>query len=290
MSELAFSHGETVASTLRTARAALAHLPSARLDAELLLAIVLRSDRVGLVREHQRQLSADERACCNALVAARARGTPLAYLRGHQEFWSLEFSVNADVLVPRSETEDLVALALSKLQSITQPRIADLGTGSGAIAVALASERPDATLVAIERDTAALRVACRNVAHHHRQNVVLLQADWASALRARSFDVIVANPPYVCDGDPALLDDGLCCEPRAALAGGPDGLASLRVIAATAPRALRQGGWLLLEHGATQASAVRELLARAGLAQISTLPDLAGRDRMTVGQREHCDG
>lgn len=284
MSELAFSAGETVTATLRTARAALAHLPSARLDAELLLGIVLKSDRVGLVREHQRQLSADERARCSTLVAARARGTPLAYLRGSQEFWSLEFSVNANVLVPRSETEGLVALALSKLQSIPQPRIADLGTGSGAIAVALASERPDATLVAVERDTAALRVACGNIAHHHRQNVVLLQADWASALRERIFDVIVANPPYVCEGDPALLDDGLCCEPRAALVAGADGLAALRVLAATAPRALRHGGWLLLEHGATQASAVRELLARAGLAQISTLPDLAGHHRMTLGQ------
>ncbi len=290
MSELAFSYGETVAATLHTARAALAHLPSARLDAELLLAIVLGSDRVGLVREPRRQLSADERARCHTLVAARARGTPLAYLRGHQEFWSLEFSVNADVLVPRSETEDLVALALSKLQSIPQPRIADLGTGTGAIAVALASERRDATLVAVERDPAALRVACRNVARHQRQNVVLLQADWASAMRERTFDVIVANPPYVCDGDPALLGDGLCCEPHAALAAGPDGLAALRVIAASAPRALRQGGWLLLEHGATQASAVRELLICAGLVKISTRPDLAGLDRVTMGQREHCDG
>ena len=276
---------------MRTTSAALQHLPTARLEAELLLGQALGCTRVTLIRDRTRQLTVSERARLEVVLTARSRGVPLAYLRGEQEFWSLDFFVNETVLVPRAETEHLVALALAKLDLFAAPRVADLGTGSGAIAVALAHERPTASVIAVERDAATLDVAARNVTRHSLCNVALLRGSWANALRERTFDVIVANPPYISDADPALDTDGLCREPRSALVAGRDGLAALREIAWTAPRALRDGGWLLLEHGATQARQVRELLAQAGLTHISTAPDLAGLDRVTLGQNgERGDG
>ena len=274
----------SVAEVLRTTRETLQHLPNARLEAELLLVLALGCSRVTLLCDRTRRLAVTERTRLEVLVTARSRGVPLAYLRGEHEFWSLNFFVNEAVLVPRAETEHLVALALAKLDMFAAPRVADLGTGSGALAVALAHERPAAFVIAVERDAAALEVAVRNVTRHQVRNVELLQASWLSALNAQAFEVILANPPYISDADPALEGDGVSYEPRGALTAGHDGLAALREISRMAPRALSPGGWLLLEHGATQGHAVRELLTQANFTQISTARDFAGHERVTLGQ------
>lgn len=223
-------------------------------------------------------------ARAQALAARRAAGEPLAYLTGRRGFWSLELEVTPAVLVPRPETERLVELALSRLDGVRAPRVADLGTGSGALACALAHERPDATVLATDRDGAALAVARRN-ARNLGLPVHFARMDWLAGVRAAAFDLVVANPPYIAPGDPCLEADGVRCEPRQALVAGPDGLAALHVIAVQAPAALARGGWLLLEHGAAQGAAVRALLREAGLREVTTAADLAGLERVTLGRR-----
>lgn len=274
----------TIQEVLRAGSQALAHLPSPRLDAEVLLGHVLGLTRVALIREHTSEVVPDARRRFEALVAARAAGQPIAYLRGTQEFWSLEFAVSPAVLVPRAETELLVTVALTLCAPVAAPRIADLGTGSGAVAIALARERPDAFVVAIESAGAALAVAMANRRRLGVANVAGVQGDWLAALAPGSCTVIVANPPYVADDDPALAGPGVCCEPITALRAGADGLDALRAIAAAAPTALQTGGGLALEHGAAQGAAVRALLARE-FTGITTVRDLAGLERVTYGRR-----
>ncbi|MSR15805.1 MAG: peptide chain release factor N(5)-glutamine methyltransferase [Gammaproteobacteria bacterium] len=285
MTECAASNAIEVGDLLKSAARRLAHLPSARLDAELLLAHVLGCDRVALLRDSDHAVDGASRAAFETLVGARAQERPLAQLRGSQEFWSLTLRVNEHVLVPRRETELLVATALEKLSRTAPVMLADLGTGSGAIALALGRELPQATIIALDRSDAALAVARDNRAHHKVANVFLLQGAWLGSFREGSFDVILANPPYVEIGDPRLRETGLRYEPLMALAAGIDGLDALSAIAAQAPRALVEGGWLMLEHGATQGAAVRELLLAAGLTAITTLTDLAELDRVTIGRK-----
>jgi release factor glutamine methyltransferase len=205
----------------------------------------------------------------------------MAYLRGRQGFWSLELELTPDVLVPRPETELLVELALACMAPAR--RLVDLGTGSGAIALALASARQDWQIIATDRSAAALSVAAGN-ASRLGLSVEFRHGDWFAPLAGARFDIIVSNPPYIAADDACLLGDGLRREPRTALAAGDDGLADLATITAAAPGHLLAGGWLLLEHGADQATAVRELLASAGFAGLATHADLAGRPRVTLGQ------
>ncbi len=278
--------GATITELLRWAMAALRALPTPRLDAELLLGASLGLSRLDLIRERDRVVPADCRARFQQLVASRGKGQPIAQLRGWQEFWSLELEINEAVLVPRPETELLVTLALEHCGQRDDAIIADLGTGSGAIALALASERPRARILAVERSARALQLAARNRARYARANVWLLGGNWLSALAPACLDLIVANPPYVAEDDPVLTGPGLRFEPRAALAAGHDGLRDLRKIAATAWPALKHGGWLFLEHGATQGAAVRRLLDDAGFSRVCTVKDLAAWDRVTYGQRE----
>ena len=216
-----------------------------------------------------------------ALVARRARGEPLAYLTGRREFWSLELAVDARVLVPRPETERLVELALARGAADQPLAVLDLGTGSGAIALALAHERPRWRVTAVDASRDALAVATGN-AQRLGIALELLPSDWFGALAGRRFDLIASNPPYVADGDPHLV--ALAHEPRGALCAGPDGLTALRAIVAAAPAHLARGGWLLVEHGADQGPAVRALLAAAGLDGIETATDGAGRARVGTGR------
>jgi release factor glutamine methyltransferase len=217
------------------------------------------------------------------MIERRAVGEPLAYITGRKDFWSLSLSVTPAVLVPRPETELLVERAL-ELRAEPLGRVADLGTGSGAIALALASERPEWQVVATDLSEAALAVARANAAALHLGRVEFLQGSWFEPLEDREFHLIVSNPPYVAEGDPALLDAALAHEPRTALASGPDGMASLRAIIHSAPRYLECGGWLLLEHGATQAEDVaRELVVR-GYTHVRSHRDLAGQPRITEGR------
>jgi release factor glutamine methyltransferase len=220
-----------------------------------------------------------------ALAARRAAGEPLAYLTGRRGFWRFELEVTPAVLVPRPETETLVEAALACLDGRLAPHVADLGTGSGAIACALALERPDGWVLATDRCGAALTLARRNARALRLRNVRFARADWLAPLAAGRFDLVAANPPYIALDDPCLDADGVRCEPRGALIAGPDGLAALRAITIAAPRCLAPGGWLVLEHGAAHGAPVRALLEAAGFAQVRTIADLAGLDRITLGRR-----
>jgi len=257
--------------------------PSAALDAELLVARVFGIGRSALAADPGRALAPEELLALESLARRRLDGEPIAYLAGRREFWSLDLEVTPDVLVPRPETELLVERALAAIAGITRPAVLDLGTGSGAIALALASMRPDAAVTATDRSAAALALAQRNAARLGFANLKFIHGDWFAPLAGARFDVIVSNPPYVAAGDPAL--EALAHEPYSALVAGADGLDALSVVAAGACAHLRPGGRLLLEHGAGQGAAVRELLRVAGLADVETRRDLAGHERASEGTR-----
>jgi release factor glutamine methyltransferase len=264
---------------LRTAPAAEVR-GGAELDAQLLLAALARVTRSTLLAHGERSLPASELPRLRALLTRRAAGEPLAYLLGEREFWSLPLRVTPAVLVPRPETELLVERALALLP---QPvaAVLDLGTGSGAIALALASERPGWQLTATDVSPAALAIARDNAQRLGlQQRVQFCDGDWFAALaRPLRFAAIVGNPPYVDALDPALA--ALQWEPQLALVAAQRGLAALRDIVRDAPRHLQHGGWLLLEHGATQAGEVAALLVERGFARVRSHRDLAGLDRVT---------
>ncbi len=215
-------------------------------------------------------------------VAQRERGEPIAYIIGWREFYGRRFTVGPGVLIPRPETELLVDAALERL-SKARARVLDLGTGSGAIAVSLACEAPTAEVWAVDASDRALEIARENAATLSAR-VYFVRSDWYSALPGERFDLLVANPPYIADQDPHLGRGDLLCEPLAALVSGPDGLRDIRHIIQVAPAHLASGGWLLLEHGYDQSSAVRNLLLDAGFREIKSLHDLAGIERVSLGQ------
>lgn len=270
---------------LREGQVVLAALDSARLDAELLLGETLGCSRVDLICRRDEVVARHLAQHYRAQLAARAEGRPMAYLLGHQEFWSLDLEISDAVLVPRPDTELLVSLALAHCPADRPCAVLDLGTGSGAIALALAHERPLADVLAVERSAPALAVAEANRRRLGLANVTCREGNWCSGI-SRRFDLIVSNPPYLEEDDPVLIGPGLRFEPRSALAAGTDGLADLRIIVANAGERLVPGGWLLLEHGAAQAAAVRSLLAAAGFTRISTARDLAEHERVTQAQKE----
>ena len=251
------------------------------LDAEMLLAAVLDRPRAYLAAHPEAQPDADTVRRFEALIERRAAGEPVAYLLGRKGFWTFELTVSAAVLVPRPETELLIERALA-LRPAAHGRVADLGTGSGAIAIALAIERPEWTVVATDQSPEALALARRNAERLAPGRIELRAGCWCAALPAGAFDLLVSNPPYISTSDPAL--GALRFEPALALVSGPDGLGALRQIIATAPAHLAPGGWLVLEHGATQGQAVADELAARGFVTVRTHRDLAGRERMTEGQ------
>jgi release factor glutamine methyltransferase len=277
----------TVGEALAAAGARLTGLPdgSRRLEAELLLGEVTGLDRARILARPDAPLGSDARRRLAALVERRRRGEPIAYILGHQGFWTLDLEVTPDTLIPRPETELLVELALARLPPAARLLVADLGTGSGAIAAALASERPAWTLIAADRSFAALAVARANVRRLRLTNMQTLAGYWLQAFAPGSLDAVLSNPPYVRADDPHLARGDLRFEPRAALAAGPDGLDAIRRIAATATERLRPGGLLALEHGFDQGAEVRDILAGAGLVQVETLRDLAGHQRVTLASR-----
>ena len=267
----------------RDALAAAQALGLDRLDAQLLLLHALGrgpGERAWLLAHDTDALpdGADERFL--ALCRRRADGEPVAYLTGEKEFHGLSLRVDSRVLVPRPDTETLVEWALDLLRGRAAPRVIDLGTGSGAIALAIVSARPDARVEAVDRSADALAVARAN-AERLGLPVRLRQASWLEG--AGQYDLIVSNPPYVAEADPHL--PALRYEPRSALAAGPQGLDDLRAIVAAAPAHLAPGGWLLLEHGWDQAEAVCALLRAAGLGEIGSRTDLAGIARCCGGRR-----
>ena len=270
---------ETIDSALRQARARLA--PG---EAELLLAHVLGRDHGWLYAHGTDPLAPVDAERFEALVARRVGGEPVAYLTGRRGFWTLDLQVGPDTLIPRPETERLVELAVERIPADRPCRVADLGTGSGAIALAIASERPQARVVASDASAAALEVARTNAAEAGLANVELRQGDWFGPLAGERFDLVASNPPYIAAGDPHLAQGDLRHEPAAALASGPDGLDDIRSIIAAAPEHLLPGGWLLLEHGHDQGPAVRALLHGAGFEEVETATDLERRDRVSLGR------
>ena len=275
---------DTVRHLLDDAAATLADAsPAPRLDAELLLAHAL-----GQARSHLRahpEKTPDTRAleAFRALVAARRRGEPIAYLTSKREFWSLELKVTPATLIPRHETELLVELALQHIPPDAAWEILDLGTGSGAIALAIAHERPRCRITATDQSTTALAVAKENAADLCISNVKFLEGDWFIPVAERRFHLIASNPPYVPEGDPHLDVGDLRYEPRSALAAGPQGLDDLQRIVGGASGHLEPGGWLMLEHGHDQGEAVRALLVAGGFEGAITCKDLAGHDRVSGG-------
>lgn len=262
-------------------------LESARLDAEVLLAHALDMQRVGLYLDLDRPLDEAERGRYRALVSRRLERVPVAYLVGQREFWSRPFAVDPRVLVPRPETETLVEQALITLRDFTAPRVLDVGTGSGAIAVTLAAERPDARVVATDSSPDALEVAAAN-ATRHEVEVALHAGDLLDALPPGEppFHVMVANLPYVAEGDRHFLAPELSAEPEGALYAADDGLAVLkRLIRAAPDHLLRPGGVLMLEVGLGQADVVQQLLGDAGISdQVTVYRDLAGIERVVAGR------
>jgi release factor glutamine methyltransferase len=255
----------------------------ARRDAQVLLGFALGVSRAGLIARADQVADCEAAARFQSLVALRASGHPVAYLVGSKEFCGLLLRVTPDVLIPRPETEELVGAALERLPQGEPSKVVDLGTGSGCIAIVIARERPAAQVTAVDTSGPALALARENAAAHGVE-VEFLQGDWFSALGSRSFDLVVANPPYVAADDAHLRHGDLRFEPRAALAAGADGLADLRRITGAAPKHLHPGGWLLLEHGYDQAGACRDLLHDAGFADLVFLADMAGLPRIAGGR------
>lgn len=274
---------QTISDALHTATLLLERSSaSARLDAELLLEYVTGLSRTDFRAAPERALPAAAGWSFQQLIRRRLQGEPVAYIRGHQEFWSLQLEVTPAVLIPRPETELVVERTLAQL-SPEATDVADLGTGSGAIALAVASERPALQVTAVDVSADALEIAKRNAVRLQIRNVRFERGNWFAALAGRRFDVVASNPPYVARGDADLAAGVSRFEPEVALIPGPTGLEAIEQIVAQAGAHLKPSGWLILEHGWTQAGAVRDRLVRSGFAHVRSHADLAGHERVTEG-------
>ncbi|MBK1721868.1 peptide chain release factor N(5)-glutamine methyltransferase [Thiocystis violacea] len=276
-----------VGATLGEAAAALAQLDEAspRLEAELLLCQATGWPRTRLMAWPEQALSPPQAAAFDSLLQRRLSGEPIAYIRGHQSFWTLELRVSPATLIPRPETELLVETALDLLPTSDALRVADLGTGSGAIAAAIATERPGWQLIATDLSAAALTLARANFQALCPNSVVSVRTHWLTSLAADSLDAIVSNPPYIPAADGHLERGDLRFEPLDALSPGGDGLDAIRAILSDASRCLRQRGLIAVEHGFDQGAAVRQLFRERGLRAIETRRDLAGIERVTLARR-----
>lgn len=275
MQPLSIEPGATIGSLLR--RQVLDAL-----EARILLSHALQLSRVQLVTQSERVLTPQECGVVATLFARRLQGEPIAYILGEREFFGLPLHTTPDVLIPRPETELLVELALDRMPD--KARILDMGTGSGAIAIAIAHTRSDSEVTALDASEAALVIAHRNAVRHEAP-VRLLHSDWYGALGNEQFDMIVSNPPYIVAGDPHLSQGDLRFEPMDALTDHGDGLSAIRTIVKGAQPYLVPGGWILMEHGYDQAAKVRELLIRQGFRDVQSWQDLAGIERVTGGMR-----
>ncbi|MBD8755946.1 peptide chain release factor N(5)-glutamine methyltransferase [Pseudomonas coleopterorum] len=270
-----------IASLLRAAE--LPESPTARLDIELLLAAALGKSRSYLHTWPERIVPSEAAHAFADFMRRRQAGEPVAYILGQQGFWKLDLEVAAHTLIPRPETELLVEAALQLLPP-RSARVLDLGTGTGAIALALASECGAWQVTAVDRVADAVALAERNRVRLNLGNARVLESHWFSALQGERFDLIVSNPPYIASADPHLSAGDVRFEPASALVAGEDGLDDLRLIISQAPGHLQPGGWLLLEHGYDQAPVVRELLAQHDFEQIESRVDLGGHERITLGR------
>jgi release factor glutamine methyltransferase len=274
-----------IESALKEATAMLQRLSdSPRLEAEILLAQAMNNTRSHLRAWPERQLSDEHATIFQVLVQNRQQGTPIAYLTGQREFWSRDFHVSPDVLIPRPETELLIELSLQRIPTDRRVRIIDLGTGSGIIAITLAAERPLADVVAVDCSLPALRIAQLNAEKHGVRNVRFCHSNWFASVPENQFHLIVSNPPYIAEDDGHLTQGDLRFEPKSSLCAPEQGLADIRHIADTARTRLHQGGHLLIEHGYNQKQAVQSIFTQLGYDKVWTYNDLAGQPRATYGR------
>jgi release factor glutamine methyltransferase len=277
-----------IQSVLREAQQQLAHTlgldkPVARLEARMLLQHLLSVEHAWLLAHETEALDTPQLDQFRQLLQRRLLGEPIAHILGHREFYGLQVKVSADTLIPRPDTEVLVETALTSTPISSPCKVLDLGTGSGAIALAMASKRPSATIIAVDRSNSALDVARENARRLGINNISFLQSDWFSELAGQQFDVIVSNPPYIPDGDPHLQQGDLRFEPQSALASGRDGLNDIRKIVNLATMHLTKQGSLHLEHGHDQPTQVSALMQSAGFVTVKQHRDLAGILRVTSG-------
>mgnify|MGYP001043518960 CR=1 FL=1 len=257
---------------------------SARLDAECLLAHTLRCDRSHLIAWPDKLLETDQLEQFESLLEQRVHGTPIAYLTGSREFWSLDMEVSNNTLIPRPETETLVEYVLEHFPADLSFKLLDAGTGSGAIAVAIASERPSWQVVASDIDQASLALAGRNAHKNKIENIRLIHSDWFSEIGEHDFDIIISNPPYIAEHDPHLSRGDVRFEPRRALTSGTHGMDAIEHLCQHAEKHLKPGGRLIVEHGYDQADSVYECFQRNGFINIEQIRDLGGHIRMTAGR------
>lgn len=269
---------------LREAVSQLQASESPRRGAEILLGFVTGKARTFILAFGETPLTDEQQEQLAGLLARRVRGEPVAHLIGEREFWSLPLFVSPATLIPRPDTECLVEQALARLPA-APCRILDLGTGTGAIALALASERPDCQVTAVDLIPDAVALAQRNADHLGIRNIEIVQSRWFSALEGQQFSLIVSNPPYIDAQDPHLAQGDVRFEPLSALVAADNGLADLHTLIKDAPRYLLPQGWLLLEHGWQQGAAVREIFARYGWQQVETCRDYGDNERLTLGRR-----
>lgn len=281
---LSIAGDETVRQLLNDGIAKLTASDSARLDAELLLADALNKTRSYLYCHPEEAVKREAAKVFEQSICDRADGVPVAYLRGVSEFWSITLKVDERVLVPRPETETLVALALNNLPTHSTATVIDLGTGSGAIAIAIALERPNVQVLGIDLSDGAVDCALNNAKPLDLKNLEFMQSDWFTGLGGNRFDLVVTNPPYVAASDPLLTTTDIRHEPRIALESGEFGLDAILTLTASAPNYLKPGGSLLLEHGYQQGKAVRQRFAENGFMNISTHLDNNGLERVTLGR------
>jgi len=271
-----------IASLLRSAE--LPDSPTARLDVELLLAAALGKPRSFLHTWPERIVSSEAALKFASYLQRRQTGEPVAYILGQQGFWKLDLEVAPHTLIPRPETEMLVEAALELVPAFAESRVLDLGTGTGAIALALASERPVWQVTAVDRVLEAVALAERNRQRLQLNNAKVLSSHWFDSVEGKRFDLIISNPPYIAAEDPHLVTGDVRFEPNSALVAGADGLDDLRLIIDQAPAHLNPEGWLLLEHGYDQGAAVRDLLSSHGFEKIQTRRDLGDHERITFGR------
>ncbi len=257
---------------------------SANIDTSVLLCSALQCPQSRLYAHPEYALSAEQQQTFNALISLRESGEPVAYLINSKEFWSMRLKVTTDTLIPRPETEILVETALDLIAQGSDSSILELGTGTGAISLALASVRPLLRITATDISEAALLVARTNARAHRINNIVFEQADWFALKKPHSYDMIISNPPYVCADDPHLEQGDVYFEPRHALVSGKEGLDDLRIIISHARRFLKQAGYLLLEHGFEQGAAVRALFKCNQFHSVVTIKDDNGLERVSLGR------
>lgn len=277
----------TITQTLETATKQLKESSdSPRLDAEVLLAHAIGKDRTYLYTWPEKELSPDNETVFLDLIEKRHRGDPIAYLTGYQEFWSLNLKVTPDTLIPRPETEIVVEQALAVIPKDRPCKVADLGVGSGAIALAIASERPRCQVIGVDQSTAAIRIAETNARQLGIENARFQEGNWLAGFEPNSFDVIVANPPYVAISDPHLAEGDVRFEPQSALVSGVDGLDDIKIIIRQAQTCLKKKGWLIMEHGYDQQARILSLLKAAGYRETRGMADYAGQPRIVLGRVE----